>query len=50
LDLKNLEIKNIILLKEVDFVLYKDFLNLLEEKKYIDIKKENDMIILYKIY
>lgn len=48
-DLNNIWIQNIILLKEADYKWYEDFLNIMLEKKLIEITKENNMIVLYKI-
>ena len=48
-DLQWLWIKNILFLKEADYKWYKEFLDKLEEESLINITKENDMIILYKV-
>ncbi len=48
-NLKWLWIKYIIFLKESDYSLYENIFNNLQEKKLINIKKENTKIILYKI-
>lgn len=48
-DLKWLWINRIILLKEVDYRLYDDFLIQLEQNKFIELEKSNSMVKLFKI-
>jgi len=48
-DLNWLWIKRIILLKEVDYKLYDDILQKLQENKFIELEKSNSMIKLFKV-